>query len=94
MNDDNGFITRTDWRVIRGFVRNLVVAAVFVLCAWVSQWAWGLILDPSSWPAKTATALSQLVFALGAAAHVLSGVISLVHYSFRDTWNQIRDRRN
>ena len=95
MNDDNGFITRADRRVIRSLIRNLIIAAVFVVCALGSQWFWGLLLDPASWLGKSVTLFCQIASGVVAASHVVCGAVVLVQHSIRDTVNHVvRDRWN
>ena len=94
MNNDNGFFTRADRRVLKSFIRNLVICVVFALCALASRWFWQLLFDPASWIGMTITLCSQIMFGLGAACQVLAGVIVLGHYSIKDAVNQIWDRRN
>ena len=85
MNDDSGFITRADRRVIGSLIRNLIIAAVFTVCALGSQWFWELLLDPASLMGKAVTIFCQIAFGLVAAAHVVSAVIVQVNHLIRDT---------
>ena len=94
MNNDNRFLTRADWRVLKSFIRNLVICVVFALCAWASQWFWQLLFDPASWMGTTITFCFQIIFALVAVCHAVAGVIVMTHYSIKDAVNQIWDRRN
>lgn len=94
MNGDNGFITRADRRVIRILIRNLIIAAVFVVCALGSQWFWGLLIDPASWVGKSVILFCQIVSGVVAASHVVSGAVVLVQHSIKDVLNQIRERWN
>lgn len=93
MDNDDRLITRADRQVLKSLARNLVVGAVFAVCAVGSQWFWQLLIEPGTWVEKTVTISSQIAFGLGAACHAIAGVIVVVNHSIRDAVNQIRQRR-